>query len=91
MAKTTKKETIDKNSEELAKAKNSWRVTRQHKLLLGSMLVLFSIALFVAFVSFFVYDLQVMRVKTEHNNLSCEWEQIPFHLAPNACKGNDTA
>lgn len=54
MAKTTKKET-DLKADGKLDAKKSWKVTRQHKLLLGSILVLFSIALLLAFISFFIY------------------------------------
>ncbi len=54
MAKTVKKETSEKTSENPLENKKSWKITRQHKLLLGSLLVLFSIALLVAFISFFV-------------------------------------
>ncbi|WP_298220768.1 DNA translocase FtsK [Flavobacterium sp.] len=54
MAKTVKK-TEDKKQDGQPEVKKSWRITRQHKLLIGSVFVLFSIALFVAFVSFFVY------------------------------------
>jgi len=53
MAKTIKKETTDKKDNPVSK--KSWKVTRQHKLLLGSLLILFSIALLVAFISFFIY------------------------------------
>jgi S-DNA-T family DNA segregation ATPase FtsK/SpoIIIE len=52
MAKAVKKETTDKKDGE---AKKSWRITRQHKMLLGSLLILFAIALLVAFISFFIY------------------------------------
>ncbi len=54
MAKTVKKETTDKTAGSSVENKKSWKITRQHKLLLGSLLVLFSIALLVAFISFFV-------------------------------------
>lgn len=76
MAKTTKKETTDKNSEDQATTKKSWRITRQHKLLLGSMFVLFSIALFVAFVSFFVYgheDQSTIHLLAERGEKSKNW------------------
>ncbi len=36
----------------------SWKIPRQHKMLLGSLLVLFAVALLVAFISFFVYGQQ---------------------------------
>ncbi len=54
MAKTVKKETTDKTAGSSVENKKSWKITRQHKLLFGSLLVLFSIALLVAFISFFV-------------------------------------
>lgn len=56
MAKTVKKDTENKTED--PKAKKSWKFTRQHKMLLGSLLVLFSIALLVAFISFYVYGQQ---------------------------------
>lgn len=56
MAKTVKKDTENKTED--PKTKKSWKFTRQHKMLLGSMLVLFSIALLVAFISFYVYGQQ---------------------------------
>jgi S-DNA-T family DNA segregation ATPase FtsK/SpoIIIE len=55
MAKTIKKETTAKDPDANPETKKSWRITRQHKLLLGSLLILFSIALLVAFISFFIY------------------------------------
>jgi S-DNA-T family DNA segregation ATPase FtsK/SpoIIIE len=51
MAKTTK-ETSDKSA---PSAKKSWKITRQHKMLVGALLILFAIALLVAFISFFIY------------------------------------
>jgi len=57
MAKTIKKEAPEKK-DGTTETKKSWRITRQHKLLLGSLLVLLSIALLVAFISFFVYNHQ---------------------------------
>ena len=76
MAKTTKKDTADKNSEDQAATKKSWRITRQHKLLIGSVFVLFSIALFVAFVSFFVYgheDQSTIHLLAERGEKSKNW------------------
>jgi S-DNA-T family DNA segregation ATPase FtsK/SpoIIIE len=55
MAKSTKKETLDKKKESEAKDVKSWQLTKQHRIVLGALLVLFSIALLVAFVSFFIY------------------------------------
>ncbi|QOG02097.1 DNA translocase FtsK [Flavobacterium sp. MDT1-60] len=54
MAKTTKKETVDKKNEPKAGNKRSWTITKQQKFVLGCLLVLFSIALLVAFISFYV-------------------------------------
>ena len=55
MAKTTKAVTPDKKSNSNAVEKKSWTFTKQHKIVLGSLLVLFSIALLLAFVSFYLY------------------------------------
>ncbi|MBW4361013.1 DNA translocase FtsK [Flavobacterium taihuense] len=55
MAKSTKKESLDKKKESESKDLKSWKLTKQHKIVLGFLLVLFSIALLVAFVSFFIY------------------------------------
>lgn len=54
MAKTVKKETVGKtNSPE--KEKKAFKFSRQHKVIFGALLVLFSIALLLAFISFFMY------------------------------------
>jgi DNA segregation ATPase FtsK/SpoIIIE, S-DNA-T family len=55
MAKTTKKETPDNLTDSKSVTKHSWKITKQHKILLGSLLVLFSIALLLAFISFYIY------------------------------------
>ena len=54
MAKTTKKETVDKKNEPKAATLRSWKITKQQKFVLGCLLVLFSVALLVAFISFYV-------------------------------------
>jgi len=54
MAKTTKKETTDKKNEPKSDTKRSWKLSKQQKFVLGCLLVLFSIALLVAFISFYV-------------------------------------
>ncbi len=54
MAKT-KKETTDKKGNPNAKAFPSWKMSKQNKILLGSLLILFAVALLVAFISFFIY------------------------------------
>ena len=55
MAKTTKKEPLEKKATTKSKEGKSWEITKQHKIVLGSLLVLFSIALLVAFISFYIY------------------------------------
>ena len=55
MAKSTKKETLDKKKESVSKGLKSLQFTKQHRIVLGALLVLFSVALLVAFVSFFIY------------------------------------
>ena len=53
MAKTTKKGTTDKKNEPKT-SRLSWKISKQQKFVLGCLLVLFSIALLVAFISFYV-------------------------------------
>jgi len=55
MAKTTKTSTPDKKTDSKSEAKKPWAITKQHKIVLGCLLVLFSIALLLAFVSFYIY------------------------------------
>src|SRR6476660_8938644 len=54
MAKTTKKDNTAKKSADTNQKKGSG-ISRQQKILFGSMLVLFSISLFLAFVSFYIH------------------------------------
>ncbi|MFT5715740.1 MAG: S-DNA-T family DNA segregation ATPase FtsK/SpoIIIE, partial [Flavobacterium sp.] len=55
MAKTTKKEPLDKKNNSKAKEIKSWVLTKQHKIVLGSLFILFSVALLVAFASFYIH------------------------------------
>jgi len=55
MAKTTKKEPLEKKTNSKTKAGTSWEITKQHKIVLGSLLILFSVALLVAFISFYIH------------------------------------
>ncbi|WP_140487966.1 DNA translocase FtsK [Flavobacterium sp. GSA192] len=55
MAKTTKKEPLDPKNNSNPKVLKSWEISKQHKTILGCLLILFSVALLVAFVSFYVY------------------------------------
>ncbi|GAA3772765.1 DNA translocase FtsK [Flavobacterium ginsengiterrae] len=53
MAKS-KKETVDKKTESKIAGLRSWKLNKPQKFVLGCLLVLFSIALLVAFISFYV-------------------------------------
>ncbi|KAF2328251.1 FtsK/SpoIIIE family DNA translocase [Flavobacterium daemonense] len=53
MAKT-KKEPADKKTESKVESIRSWKLNKQQKFVLGCLLILFSIALLVAFISFYV-------------------------------------
>ncbi|RTZ01349.1 DNA translocase FtsK [Flavobacterium sp. RSP49] len=55
MAKTTKIPPLNKKNDSKTPEHSPWRVTKQHKIVFGSLLVLFSIALLFAFVSFYIY------------------------------------
>ncbi|WP_166919616.1 DNA translocase FtsK [Flavobacterium poyangense] len=54
MARTTKKETLDKKNEPKAENSRYWRPNKQQRFVIGCLLVLFSIALLVAFISFYI-------------------------------------
>lgn len=54
MAKTSKKETLNKKNETKTETKRSWKLSKQQKFVFGCLLVLFSIALLVAFISFYI-------------------------------------
>ncbi len=76
MAKSTKKDTTESNIETPTDSKKSWRISRQHKLFIGSVFVLISIALLVAFVSFFIYgheDQSTLRLIAERGEKSKNW------------------
>jgi S-DNA-T family DNA segregation ATPase FtsK/SpoIIIE len=54
MAKTTKAVTSDKKTVSKSDEPKSWKMSKQKKIVLGSFLVLFSIALLLAFISFYI-------------------------------------
>ncbi|KVV15468.1 DNA translocase FtsK [Flavobacterium sp. TAB 87] len=54
MAKSTKKVTADKKDKPKTETKRPWKLSKQNKMVLGVLLVLFSVALAVALVSFFI-------------------------------------
>ena len=57
MAKSIKTGPLNKKVETKSETNNT-QLTKQHKIVIGSLLVLFSIALLVAFISFFIYGQQ---------------------------------
>ncbi len=54
MAKTTKKETSEKKADNDT-PKTPWKLNRRNKVLIGALLVLFSVALLLSFVSYYIY------------------------------------
>jgi len=54
MAKTTKKDTAGKKTEPKEGIVKSWKPNKQQRFVIGCLLILFSIALLVAFISFYV-------------------------------------
>jgi S-DNA-T family DNA segregation ATPase FtsK/SpoIIIE len=55
MAKTIKKEPIDKKDSSKGKETKTWVLAKQYKIVFGSLFILFSVALLVAFISFYIY------------------------------------
>lgn len=49
---------VTKESDQSSEGKQPWKMKRQHKVLLGTLLVLSSIALLLAYISFFIYGQQ---------------------------------
>ncbi|MFV5695475.1 DNA translocase FtsK [Flavobacterium sp. LB3P122] len=75
MAKTTKTVSLDKKKDSKTEGNNPIKITKQHKIVFGSLLVLFSIALLFTFISFYIYGHQDQsavgkltdRTETVHN------------------------
>jgi S-DNA-T family DNA segregation ATPase FtsK/SpoIIIE len=65
MAKTTKTAALDKKNNSKSEVNNSLEITKEHQIVLGSLLVLFSIALLLAFISFYIYERQDQSAVTE--------------------------
>ncbi len=73
MAKTTKP---SEKSEKLKETKKPWKLSRRHKILVGSLLVLFSIALLLSFVSFFIYgheDQSTLTALSDRSEKAQNW------------------
>ena len=68
MAKTIKKETADKKNNADSLPKKSFKITRQHKVVFGSLLVLLAISLLLAFISFYMYGQYDQSAITELND-----------------------
>ena len=76
MAKTIKKESPDKKTESKSVVKKPWVLSKQYKVVLGSLLVLFSIALLLAFISFYIYgqvDQSAVNQLTNRNEVVQNW------------------
>ncbi len=76
MAKTIKKVAADKKSDSKSILNKSWVITKQHKIVLGSLLVLLSIALLLAFISFYIYgqaDQSTLTKLTNRNETVHNW------------------
>ena len=76
MAKTIKKESLDKKTDSKFLAKKPWTMSKQYKIVLGSLLVLFSIALLLAFISFYIYgqvDQSAVNQLTDRNEVVQNW------------------
>jgi S-DNA-T family DNA segregation ATPase FtsK/SpoIIIE len=77
MAKTKKSTTTtNKKSVENPEANKGWKLSKQFKLLLGCLFVLFSIALLVSFISFFVYgqaDQSALNAITDRSATVKNW------------------
>ncbi|MES2545654.1 MAG: DNA translocase FtsK [Bacteroidota bacterium] len=59
------KKAVDKNAVDSAEEKKPWRLKKQYKILIGSLFVLFSIALLFAFISFFIYGQEDQSAVTQ--------------------------
>ena len=76
MAKTVKTDSKDKKAESALGTKKSWKFSRQHKLLLGVTLVLFAIALLVAFISFYIHgqeDQSAVNALSDRTEVTYNW------------------
>ncbi|CAM3010497.1 DNA translocase FtsK [Flavobacterium frigoris] len=70
MAKTTKKEPLDKKNNSKATERTPWVLTKQHKIVLGSLFILFSVALLVAFISFYIHGQEDQSAVSEMTDRS---------------------
>ena len=76
MAKTTKTPTPEKTTDSKSVKNTPLKITKQHKILLGSLLVLFSVALLLAFISFYIYgqaDQSAVNHLTDRTEVVQNW------------------
>ena len=76
MAKTSKKNTPETPSDTSTPKVKFWELSKQNKLIIGSLLVLFSIGLLIAFVSFFLHgqeDQSAVNSITDRNEVVQNW------------------
>ncbi len=72
MAKKTSKDSVNSPSE--TKEKFSWRLSRQHKFIFGILLIFFSIALLLSFISYFITGNNDQNIVTELANRGAKAE-----------------
>ncbi|MFY8110691.1 MAG: DNA translocase FtsK [Flavobacterium sp.] len=76
MAKTSKKNTPETPSNSATPKVKLWELSKQNKLIIGSLLVLFSVGLLIAFVSFFLYgqeDQSAINSIADRNEVVQNW------------------
>lgn len=76
MAKTRKKNTPDSTADTASPKPQFWEVSKQNKLIVGSLLLLFSIGLLIAFVSYFLHgqeDQSAVNTMTDRNEVVQNW------------------
>ncbi len=76
MAKTVKTASSDKKADAATGTKKSFKLSRQHKLVVGVLLVLFSIALLLAFISFFIHgqaDQSAVNALSDRSESAKNW------------------
>ncbi len=76
MAKTNKKNSSETPSDGTTPKSKFWEVSKQNKLIIGSLLALFSIGLLIAFVSFFLHgqeDQSAVNAVSDRNEVVQNW------------------
>ncbi len=76
MAKTVKTAATNKKTDSVPGEKKPFKISRQYKMVAGVMLVLFSIALLLAFISFFIYgqaDQSAVNAVADRSETAKNW------------------